>query len=567
MSTSLYSIMKAESLLLFCCTALLNFIFMFFSSKDFYSKMFSYKNKLSVESYVNKLQDVIGNKVLSLTVIGYSISPTIIKVVDVAKQTYKKFFGGYYNFFLFVNIFLIYVVYLHVFNNSYHFSYILLNYGYSLHFFSLSFVYNQIILLLFIYTLKIFKSILNQGNLKNIEYYVGVLFFFLCIFIYFNINNLLLVVFLLEVQSTVIIYLISASFNLLKNNTLDSNTRLSSINSQPIWYFNSLIYQFWVSFIGAVLLIYGVLTLFRFVSFIEWINMNVYFYFLTFSWYQLFSSQYFNIWVPLILGLFLKVGVVPFFFWKPELYKNLSSSNLFLYMTVYLFSLLFLFIVLFNNYFILIKEWLYTYIYIVSVFTLFFISVYLYSIIEIRTFLAYSSVVHISFIFLALSTNNYFNSSTALFYLATYLYYMFFFFCAYFTLSKNTFWFLSDLQYINSNIVVSALLVFFVGLAGIPPFLGFFSKLSVIIILMFSGDYFASVLSLTSGFFVAFFYLQNYRFYGYQKKYFNYKNKLVIVKNNIGLYYYLGFFLISNFLSIFLISDYFIVTNFIGFSI
>lgn len=226
--------MKAETLFTFCFTVLLNFFFIFFSSKDFYSKMFSYKNKFSVTSRVNKLQEVINNKILDLAGVSQTLNFTAVQLTVAVKQVYNKFYDSYFNFFFFVNVFLVYIVFLQVSNNTYHFSYILLNYGYSLHFFSISFVYNQIILLLFIYSLKILKSTLKQGNLKNIEYFIGVLFFFLCIYLYFNINNLLLVVFLLEVQSTVIIYLISSSFNLLKNNTLDTNTRLSNVNSQPV---------------------------------------------------------------------------------------------------------------------------------------------------------------------------------------------------------------------------------------------------------------------------------------------------------------------------------------------
>lgn len=550
--------MKLETVFLFSFTVLINFIFIFISSKDFYSKLMSYKNKFSAGKIINNAK-ILFNKNIRLD--------DTIKNKDSVKQTFNNFYDSYYVFFRFINIFLLYITVLQMISNSYYYSYTTLNYGYSLHLFNISYVYNQLILILFFFTLIIFKTLLKQGTVKNFEYYIGLLFFFFCLYLYLNINNILLLVFLLEVQSTVIIYLISSSFNLFKNNSLESYTRLNNLNSQPVWYFNSLIYQFWVSFIGAVLLIYGILTLFRFANFVEWINLNIYFFFLTFSWYHLFSLQYLNIWLPLILGLFLKIGVVPFFFWKPEIYKNLTSTILFLYMTVYLFSLLFLFIVMFNSYFVLIKEWFYLYLYIASIFTLIFVTLYLYSIVEVRTFLAYSSVTHLSFIFLALSTNNYLNSSTALFYVFSYLYYMFFFFCVYFALSRNTFWYLSDLQYINSNILVSSFLVFFVGLAGIPPFLGFFSKLSVIILLIFSGDYFAGVLCLTAGFFVAFFYLQNYRFYGYQKKYFNYKNKLVVIKNNTNLYYYLSFFIITNLFSIFFINDLFIFSNYIGFLI
>lgn len=543
--------MRFETVFLFSFVVLVNFVFIFISSKDFYSKLLSYKNKFNTKNLFSTIPTLTKN----------------LKDNDNVKQTFNNFYDSYYVFFRFTNIFLLYVISLQLVSNSYYYSYITLNYGYSLHLFNISYVYNQLILLLFIFTLLIFKVLLKQGSIKNFEYYIGLLFFFFCLYLYVNINNILLLVFLLEVQSTVIIYLISSSFNLFKNNSLDTYTRLNSLNSQPVWYFNSLIYQFWVSFIGAVLLVYGILTLFRFANFVEWLNLNIYFFFLTFSWYHLFSLQYLNIWLPLILGLFLKIGVVPFFFWKPEIYKNLTSTILFLYMTVYLFSLLFLFIVLFNNYFILIKEWFYFYLYIVSIITLIFISLYLYSIVEVRTFLAYSSLTHLSFVFLALSTNNYLNSSTALFYVFSYLYYMFFFFCIYFTLTRNTFWYLSDLQYVNSNIIVSSFLVFFVGLAGIPPFLGFFSKLSVIILLIFSGDYLSGTLCLFTGFFVAFFYLQNYRFYGYQKKYFNYRNKLVIVKNSTNLYYYLSFFIITNLLSIFFINDLFIFSNYVGFLI
>ena len=85
--------------------------------------------------------------------------------------------------------------------------------------------------------------------------------------------------------------------------------------------------------------------------------------------------------------------------------------------------------------------------------------------------------------------------------------------------------------------------------------------------LLFSGDYFAGILCLVSGFFVAFFYLQNYRFYGYQKKYFNYKNKTIILKMNVKLYYYLAFFIITNLFAIFFISDLFIFANYVGFLI
>lgn len=217
--------MKMETVFLFSCTVLINFVFIFISSKDFYSKLFSYKNKFST------------NKILDSTKTLFSkngVNQKDLNDNSFVKQTFNNFYDSYYVFFRFINIFLLYVTVLQIISNSYYYSYTTLTYGYSLHFFNISYIYNQIILLLFFITLVIFKTLLKQGSIKNFEYYIGLLFFFFCLYLYLNINNILLLVFLLEVQSTVIIYLISTSFNLFKNNSLDSYTRLSSVNSQPV---------------------------------------------------------------------------------------------------------------------------------------------------------------------------------------------------------------------------------------------------------------------------------------------------------------------------------------------
>jgi hypothetical protein len=217
--------MKMETVFLFSYTVLINFIFIFISSKDFYSKLLSYKNKFTTTKFIKTTKGYFSKD---------GILQDDIKNKDYVKQTFTNFYDSYYVFFRFINIFLLYVILLQVFSNSYYYNYVTLNYGYSLHFFNISYVYNQLILLLFLITLLIFKTLLKQGSVKNFEYYIGLLFFFFCLYLYININNILLLVFLLEVQSTVIIYLISSSFNLFKNNSLDSYTRLNNLNSQPV---------------------------------------------------------------------------------------------------------------------------------------------------------------------------------------------------------------------------------------------------------------------------------------------------------------------------------------------
>lgn len=69
-------------------------------------------------------------------------------------------------------------------------------------------------------------------------------------------------------------------------------------------------------------------------------------------------------------------------------------------------------------------------------------------------------------------------------------------------------------------------------MAGLPPFLGFFSKISVIANLYFDKNYFLCILFLISSLIISFFYIQNSRFFGYSLKKTKYfKNNLVLVIN------------------------------------
>ena len=85
--------MKAETISLFSVTIMLNFVFIFFSSKDFYSKMFAYKNKFNanklVNNFVNFVKGVDKSNITSLS--------------DTVKQTYFTFYDNYSVFFKFIN--------------------------------------------------------------------------------------------------------------------------------------------------------------------------------------------------------------------------------------------------------------------------------------------------------------------------------------------------------------------------------------------------------------------------------------------------------------------------------
>jgi NADH:ubiquinone oxidoreductase subunit 2 (subunit N) len=58
----------------------------------------------------------------------------------------------------------------------------------------------------------------------------------------------------------------------------------------------------------------------------------------------------------------------------------------------------------------------------------------------------------------------------------------------------------------------------FLGMAGIPPFLGFFSKILIISSLLFYENYYLFLLFFISSLIIAFYYIQNYRFFGVNLK-------------------------------------------------
>lgn len=101
-------------------------------------------------------------------------------------------------------------------------------------------------------------------------------------------------------------------------------------------------------------------------------------------------------------------------------------------------------------------------------------------------------------------------------------------------------------------------------MAGIPPFLGFFAKISLISLLLFNEEYLLFFLTLISGFFISFFYIQNYRFFGYNIKNINYNKNIFLLKNNKNLYFLFYIFIFINIFSFLFINDFFIFVTFLS---
>jgi formate hydrogenlyase subunit 3/multisubunit Na+/H+ antiporter MnhD subunit len=93
-----------------------------------------------------------------------------------------------------------------------------------------------------------------------------------------------------------------------------------------------------------------------------------------------------------------------------------------------------------------------------------------------------------------------------------------------------------------------------VAMSGLPPFIGFWIKLSVITSLISNQEYLLALLALAVGLFLMFFYLQNYRFSGNLK--FNLlQSSYIIEKKFISLNIIVSSLLIVNFIYIFFVND------------
>lgn len=108
-------------------------------------------------------------------------------------------------------------------------------------------------------------------------------------------------------------------------------------------------------------------------------------------------------------------------------------------MVIYSFSGLYFFIIFLTNYIFLLKNHIYIFIYIISIFSLIILSLIIFSVTEIRPFLAYTSSIHIIFIMLGVFMKSTNNLSISYFYLFTYLYLMFFFFIILFFFQNNNY--------------------------------------------------------------------------------------------------------------------------------
>jgi hypothetical protein len=141
---------------------------------------------------------------------------------------------------------------------------------------------------------------------------------------YLIVNGLFLVILVLEAQGATLFYFLGGSQEVGRQGGLRAGVQVSSGRQGYLWLFGAIFTQFWAAFVGAMLLLYGSVRLSYLYGSVDWADLSC-FYELTQSvdlpYVQGSALLLVNI---VVLGMFLKAGLFPQHFWKPELYRNIS---------------------------------------------------------------------------------------------------------------------------------------------------------------------------------------------------------------------------------------------------
>lgn len=245
------------------------------------------------------------------------------------------------------------------------------------------------IALFIIFTVKFFK---NSNVNYNIDYFSSIFNLMIFIPLMFFANNLYTFLFLLELNSLLILYKFSVSrANFSKNNFIDKNNN-TFFRVLPKSYLNMIFFQYWANFFSSMLLMFFVFNLIYIFGSLEWVFLN--FINLNFNNYYNFYFFIF-LWISFFIGFFLKIGFTPLHLFKIEVYNGIPFISIFFYTTLYFLSF-FLFFILIIFYYLNNFNFYWNLIFIFFiVIGLAYSVILLFDVNLLKSFFAYSTVVNV----------------------------------------------------------------------------------------------------------------------------------------------------------------------------
>lgn len=238
------------------------------------------------------------------------------------------------------------------------------------------------------------------------DYTIASYSFFMWVLLLFFSNNILTFIFFIEVLSTLImLMLITSVFSSAYFFNNLNLTRHSYFNqTSPVSFLQTIMFFFWISLVSSLMLFVFLTLLFLKFYTLEWYLVeHVFFYVVSALDVKAVCSISLT-WLAFLFCIFLKCGLVPFYFWKPLFFKGIPLHSLFFYIVFFYFFLFSFFTYFFTVY---MHEIFYFNLFINFLLIVTGVVVLTFVICEsfyLKAFLAMSSILNTLLIFLALTS-------------------------------------------------------------------------------------------------------------------------------------------------------------------
>lgn len=272
-----------------------------------------------------------------------------------------------------------------------------------LYFSNQTIVYFMMSLLILVILLYSSLSLVKQNIPFSYEYLLFIIIIILVSFLLISSTNLYFTIFMLEL----IALLIFAKFVVTRFFTVKNFVSTGSISTYLYKYsyglFNSLFFQFWANFVSSIFLFFSLINAHYLLGTSNFFLLN---FFLSIITMNLYITKIFIIFISISLigGLFIKLGLAPYQFFKIETYKGIPLYAIVVYTTLYLIVYVYFFMYIFLTQLPTIRTFINEYIYIMLLISLLYLVSLLFDTKNLKAFLSYSTLITVTNVFVTILT-------------------------------------------------------------------------------------------------------------------------------------------------------------------
>ncbi len=312
------------------------------------------------------------------------------KGIDLAKDMKSTFIGSVTVWFVLISIVL--VTHVNVCYMLYDSVYLSNN----------SVTYFYIIILLLFLILYIGVGLFTQNISFSIEYILFIVLIFIGAYLLISSANLFLSAFLLELLALLIFGKLAISRITVKKNSLSKQFLTQKIQ-YSYGLFNTLFFQFWANFASSIFLFFALLNIHHLCGTSNFLLINFLFFIFN-SATHLPHTFISTTLIILVTGLFIKLGLAPYQFFKIEVYKGVPVFIIIIYTAVYLIVYIYFFLFLFTTQLSLLREFVGIYVSFLIVISILYLTSLLFDTKNFKAFLSYSTLLTVSNLFVLILT-------------------------------------------------------------------------------------------------------------------------------------------------------------------